>query len=155
LSFRESYAKQLNQEAQKRFFNSILSITVFALIFTMVMIAIFILIRRRLLSRLDSAKQHCEKMAAGELHLPLDTGSKDEIGGMLTSLEEMRLSLTDISSQVRHSSQSVASASEEIAAGNTDLSARTEAQAASLGETAASMEELTSTVKHTSDNTRQ
>ncbi|VDZ89204.1 methyl-accepting chemotaxis sensory transducer [Lelliottia amnigena] len=74
---------------------------------------------------------------------------------MLASLEEMRLALTGIISQVRHSSQSVASASEEIAAGNTDLSARTEAQAASLGETAASMEELTSTVKHTSDNTRQ
>lgn len=155
LSFRESYAKKLNQEAQKSFFNSILSITVFALIFTVVMISIFILIRRRLLSRLDSAKQHCQKMAAGELHLPLDTGAKDEIGEMLASLEEMRLSLTGIISQVRHSSQSVASASEEIAAGNTDLSARTEAQAASLGETAASMEELTSTVKHTSDNTRQ
>ncbi|PPX95186.1 methyl-accepting chemotaxis protein, partial [Cronobacter sakazakii] len=36
---------------------------------------------------------------------------------------------------------------------NIDLSARTEEQAASLGETAASMEQLTSTVKHTSDNT--
>ncbi|SQC92369.1 Aspartate chemoreceptor protein [Cedecea neteri] len=74
---------------------------------------------------------------------------------MMHSLEQMRLSLTEIICQVRESSTTVGYASEEIAAGNTDLSARTEEQAASLGETAASMEQLTVTVKRTSESSHQ
>ncbi|MDV5355057.1 methyl-accepting chemotaxis protein [Enterobacter asburiae] len=155
LAFREKYAQQLNNEAQSRFVNSTMTIGVFALLFTLIIVGIFILLRRRVLSPLDAARLHCQKMAAGELNLPVVSNSKDEIGGMMSALEQMRLSLVQIISQVRNSSQSVAYAAEEIAAGNTDLSARTEEQAASLGQTAASMEELTSTVKHTSDNTQQ
>lgn len=155
LAFREKYAQQLNNEAQSRFVNSTMTIGVFALLFTLIIVGIFILLRRRVLSPLDAARLHCQKMAAGELNLPVVATSKDEIGGMLSALEQMRLSLVQIISQVRNSSQSVAYAAEEIAAGNTDLSARTEEQAASLGQTAASMEELTSTVKHTSENTQQ
>ena len=155
LAFREKYAQQLNNEAQSRFVNSMVTIGLFALLFTLIIVGIFILLRRRVLSPLDAARLHCQKMAAGELNLPVVSNSKDEIGGMMSALEQMRLSLVQIISQVRNSSQSVAYAAEEIAAGNTDLSARTEEQAASLGQTAASMEELTSTVKHTSENTQQ
>ncbi|MGR4050448.1 methyl-accepting chemotaxis protein [Kosakonia cowanii] len=155
LAFREKYAQQLNNEAQSRFVNSMMTIGIFALLFTLIIVGIFILLRRRVLSPLDAARLHCQKMAAGELNLPVVSNSKDEIGGMMSALEQMRLSLVQIISQVRNSSQSVAYAAEEIAAGNTDLSARTEEQAASLGQTAASMEELTSTVKHTSENTQQ
>lgn len=155
LAFREKYAQRLNNDAQNRFVNSMVTIGVFALLFTLIIVAIFILLRRRVLSPLDAARLHCQKMAAGELHTPVVYGSKDEIGDMLGSLEQMRLALLEIIAQVRNSSQSVAYAAEEIAAGNTDLSARTEEQAASLGQTAASMEQLTSTVKHTSENTQQ
>ena len=155
LAFREKYAQQLNNEAQSRFVNSMVTIGVFALLFTLIIVGIFILLRRRVLLPLDAARLHCQKMAAGELNLPVVSNSKDEIGGMMSALEQMRLSLVQIISQVRNSSQSVAYAAEEIAAGNTDLSSRTEEQAASLGQTAASMEELTSTVKHTSENTQQ
>lgn len=155
LAFREKYAQRLNNDAQNRFVNSMVTIGVFALLFSLIIAAIFILLRRRVLSPLDTARAHCQKMAAGELHLPIANGSKDEIGDMLGSLEQMRLALVEIIAQVRNSSQSVAHAAEEIAAGNIDLSARTEEQAASLGQTAASMEELTSTVKHTSENTQQ
>lgn len=92
-------------------------------------------------------------MAAGELYSPVISRSKDEIGTLLSLLEQMRLSLVDIIAQVRHPSGSVAHAAEEITAGNTGLSARTESQAASLGETAAGREQLISTMKHTSENT--
>lgn len=155
LAFREKYAQRLNNEAQNRFMNSMLTIGIFALVFTLIIAAIYVLLRRRVLSPLDRARLHCQKMAAGELHVPVISHARDEIGDMLSSLDQMRLALVEIIAQVRHSSQSVAHAAEEIAAGNTDLSARTEEQAASLGQTAASMEQLTSTVKHTSENTLQ
>lgn len=95
----------------------------FALLFTLLIGAMFILLKRRVLSPLDAARRHCQQMAEGELHTPVLSGSKDEIGEMLGSLEQMRLSLVNIIAQVRDSSQSVAHAAEEIAAGNVDLGA--------------------------------
>src|SRR5690606_35302117 len=113
LAFRERYAQRLNNDAQNRFVDSMVTTGGFALLFTLIIVAIFILLRRRVLSPLDAARLHCQKMAAGELHTPVVYGSKDEIGDMLGSLEQMRLALLEIIAQVRNSSQSVAHAAEE------------------------------------------
>ncbi|WP_426347488.1 methyl-accepting chemotaxis protein [Cronobacter universalis] len=153
LSFREDYAHKLNLDAQEQFKYSLTLLGGFTLILVLILLAVFILIQRRILKPLDIAHAHCQKMAGGELQDPIISHSRDETGRMLAALEQMRQSLREIIIQVRDSSDSVAHAADEIAAGNIDLSARTEEQAASLGETAASMEQLTSTVKHTSDNT--
>ncbi|ELY2641086.1 Tar ligand binding domain-containing protein [Cronobacter sakazakii] len=153
LSFREDYAHNLNLDAQEQFKYSLTLLGGFTIIFILILLAVFILIQRRILKPLDIAHAQCKKIAEGDLQNPIISHSGDEIGRMLTALEQMRQSLRNIIIQVRDSSDSVAHAADEIAAGNIDLSARTEEQAASLGETAASMEQLTSTVKHTSDNT--
>lgn len=153
LALREDYAHKLNLDAQDQFTLSVTLLGGFTLIFVLILIATFILIQRRILKPLDIAHTHCQKMAEGDLQDPIISHSGDEIGKMLTALEQMRQSLREIIIQVRDSSDSVALAADEIAAGNIDLSARTEEQATSLGETAASMEQLTSTVKHTSENT--
>ncbi|TBW09720.1 HAMP domain-containing protein [Azotobacter chroococcum subsp. isscasi] len=155
LEFREAYAHTLNQDAQHGFVSSLTATALFALVFLLLIAAVFVLLKRRVLYSLGAAKAHCNEIAAGQLHTPVISSAKDEIGEMMRSLERMRLSLSAIIGQVRESSEAVAHASEEIAAGNTDLSARTEEQAASLGETAASMEQITSVVKHTSENAHQ
>ncbi|MFB5745008.1 methyl-accepting chemotaxis protein [Cedecea sp. P7760] len=155
LAFREQHARQLNEDAQAGFHSSFVAIGLFAALFIAILAAVFILLKVRVLKELDTAKSHCAEIANGLLHHSIDIKSNDEIGQMMHSLEQMRLSLTDIIGQVRDSSTTVAYAAEEIAAGNTDLSARTEEQAASLGETAASMEQLTVTVKRTSESSHQ
>ncbi|GDX06300.1 methyl-accepting chemotaxis protein [Buttiauxella sp. A111] len=155
LTFRQQHAQQLNQDAQDSFKQSLMSIAIFALIFAVILGAVYWLLKKRVLNELDKAKSHCTEIANGLLHTPIVATAKDEIGAMMRELEQMRVSLANIIGQVRESSQTVAYASEEIAAGNTDLSARTEEQASSLGETAASMEQLTVTVKLTSDHSHQ
>ncbi|MEB5922353.1 methyl-accepting chemotaxis protein [Franconibacter daqui] len=155
LAFREDYAHKQNEDVQASFVTGLMLIGFFSLLFLGLIAVIFALLKRRVLKPLDAARAHCLEMAAGDLHTPVLSKTKDEIGEMLRALENMRLSLTQIIGQVRESSQTVAFASEEIAAGNTDLSARTEEQAASLGETAASMEQLTATVKQTSSNAHE
>ncbi|OAT75036.1 methyl-accepting chemotaxis protein [Mangrovibacter phragmitis] len=155
LAFHETYARELNQQAQSHFTGSLVTIAVFALVFIALIAASIVLLNRRVLAPLDQAKSLCDSIARGQLGMTITSRARDEIGAMMRSLEEMRLSLVSIISRVRESSQMVGYAAEEIAAGNEDLSARTEEQAASLGETAASMEQLTSTIKQTSDNTAQ
>ncbi|MBC3906760.1 methyl-accepting chemotaxis protein [Undibacterium umbellatum] len=96
-----------------------------------------------------------EAIGNGDLTQQLKPTSRDEMGQLVSALENMRQSLMQTVTMVRNSSGSIAISSEEIASGNMDLSSRTEQQAASLEETASSMEELTSTVQQNADNARQ
>lgn len=96
-----------------------------------------------------------EAIGNGDLSQQIRAKSNDEMGQLLTGLENMRQNLVQTVTVVRQGSSSIAVSSEEIASGNMDLSSRTENQAASLEETASSMEELTSTVQQNADNARQ
>jgi methyl-accepting chemotaxis protein len=104
---------------------------------------------------LARARDMARQVAAGDLTTSITIQNKDEVGQLLTSLQDMQTSLAKVVGNVRAGSEEVASASAEIATGNNDLSARTEQQASALEQTAASMEELSSTVKQNADNARQ
>lgn len=123
----------------------------------MVIIAVLFFIKHYVLIPLNNAKAHCGQIAEGILNtpVPVKLGSRSEIQDLMTTMEQMRLSLTDIISRVRHSTQTVSHASQEIAAGNIDLASRTEQQAAALTQTAASMEELGATVKQNTENVQE
>ncbi|MDZ7866486.1 methyl-accepting chemotaxis protein [Acidovorax sp.] len=94
-------------------------------------------------------------IAEGDLTAAMPAHGRDEMGQLLSALEDMRANLARVVTGVRGNAESVASASAQIASGNNDLSARTEQQASALEETAASMEELGSTVRQNADNARQ
>lgn len=76
----------------------------------------------------------------------------NEVGQLLSAMDDMRASLADTVATVRQNADGVASGSEQIARGNADLSSRTEQQAAALEETASAMEELSATIKQNTDN---
>ncbi|PLR37509.1 methyl-accepting chemotaxis protein [Chimaeribacter coloradensis] len=155
LSYRESYARSLNETAQSNFRLSLTLLIIFTALFLLTMGAIVVLLKKRLLNAIEEARAHCEEIAQGQLQTPIHSAHRDEIGEMMGALETMRRSLSETIGRVRDSSDAVAHAAKEIASGNMDLSARTEEQASSLGETAASMEQLTITVKQTSDHAEQ
>ncbi|MGI4982036.1 MAG: methyl-accepting chemotaxis protein, partial [Janthinobacterium lividum] len=104
---------------------------------------------------LAEAIRVANRVAEGDLSVPIDVTHGDETGQLLSALGRMQTSLTTTVGAVRRNADGVATASAEIAQGNTDLSQRTEEQAASLGETAASMEQLTATVARNTENARQ
>ncbi|WPD75875.1 methyl-accepting chemotaxis protein [Dickeya fangzhongdai] len=93
-----------------------------------------------------------ERIAQGDLTASITVTRKDELGQLMTAMNEMNHKLREMIGTIREGVSNVASAASEIAAGNTDLSSRTEQQSAAVVETAASMEQLTSTVKQNADN---
>ncbi len=102
---------------------------------------------------LDSVIEVMGKIARGDLSSKIKLQSRqDEIGSLLTALNDMNGKLRAIVSDVRDSADQTGSVTEELARGNTDLSKRTEEQAASLEETASHMEEMTATVRQNADN---
>ena len=157
LALHEAYAKQLNATAQENFNFSVIMLVLFAVVFLFIVGLIYVLLKKYLLDTLLAAKEQCSRIADGQLQhtVPVSASSRSEIAEVMRSIEQMRLALIQIISQVRDSCHSVANASQEIAAGNIDLSSRTEQQASALTQTAASMEELSATVKQNTDNVYQ
>ena len=114
-----------------------------------------VVLTRSITRPLARAVTLAQQVASGDLTADIQVTSKDEVGVLLSALEDMNESLLNTVSQVRSGTETIVTASQQIAAGNLDLSSRTEQQASSLEETASSMEELTSTVRQNADNARQ
>ncbi|MGL4187984.1 MAG: methyl-accepting chemotaxis protein [Sphaerotilus sulfidivorans] len=104
---------------------------------------------------LREAVEIADRVASGDLTVPIRTGSDDETGQLLASLSRMQARLVEIVGSVRGNAELVSSASQEIAQGNQDLSRRTEDQASALEQTAATMEQLGSTVRHNAESARE
>ncbi|MBE5254096.1 methyl-accepting chemotaxis protein [Mixta mediterraneensis] len=115
------------------------------------------LLRRMLLQPLNSAIEHLEQVAAGDLSqaLALPLSGNNELGRLNNALAEMQQALRASVNQVREASIQIDTGSRELAAGNIHLSQRTEESAASLEQTAASMEQLTATVRLNTSNAQQ
>lgn len=111
-------------------------------------------LRRSITVPLASLLSALQRIAQGDLTVPLEARTSDEMGQLVAGLEQMQGGLERMVRQVTQGSDSIATTTRQIAAGNDDLSQRTEEQAASLQETAASMEQLTSTVRQNADNAR-
>ena len=97
-----------------------------------------------------AAVEATERMAQHDLSQPIDTARQDEIGGLLSALETMRLNLLTLATGVREASDDITSASSEIAQGSQDLSERTENAASTLQTALSSLEQLTASVQNTS-----
>jgi methyl-accepting chemotaxis protein len=115
----------------------------------------FILIKRFVFNRLQTASSMLDKISSGELFHEFETGARNEIGVMLESLQNMKGSLSGIITSVRLTSGNIRTDASEIDTGNHDLASRTEEQASALQQTAASMEEIKTTVSNNAENARQ
>jgi methyl-accepting chemotaxis protein-1 (serine sensor receptor) len=121
----------------------------------LIAIGVWFFIRSKVLRPLKVAAQALDQIAQHDLTGRVTVTSRDEIGQMFVSLNNMQGALSSMVTQIRAGIDELTNASGEIATGNADLSQRTEEQASSLEETAASMEQLTSTVEQNTENARQ
>ncbi|HHA1723978.1 TPA: methyl-accepting chemotaxis protein [Enterobacter cloacae] len=139
--------------ASERGYQIMLGVGIAVLILAVgLLLAVRYWLRHTLVRRMETTVEMLRRVAAGDLSQPIEAGSQNEIGHMLTELETMRTSLTSTILGIRDSVQRIHTNAQEIAHGNSDLSSRTEEQAAALQETAASMEQIKTTVRQNADN---
>jgi len=126
------------------------------IILLVIAIALLVFVAQRftgaILSSLNDAVDHCERLAGGDLTSKLTVTQNDEIGHLIHALNNMAERLQGIVGDVNTAAFAINTGAREIASGNLHLSQRTEQQAANLEETASSMEEMTATVRHNADN---
>ena len=118
-----------------------------------ILVALFI--TRSITRPLQAAVHVAKEVASGNLGIEVKVESRDQLGQLMLSLQEMTDSLSNTVRKVREGADNIAMAASEISNGNTDLASRTEEQAAGVEETAATLEELTSTINNTASNTAQ
>ena len=150
-----AYANAAYQSAESRYHNALV---LFVLVIALGMAPgawLTYSLARRLTAGFSLADATATAIAAGDLSRTIPHAGSDEIGHLLSQLENMRVNLHHVIAQVRNGSDSIASAASEVAVGTLDLSNRTEQQAGSLEQTATASEELTSTVQHNADNASQ
>jgi len=112
-------------------------------------------ITRSITAPVARAIEAVKAVAGGDLTMRLHSDSRDELGQLITTLDDMTVNLARMVSDVRGGCSQINVAAAEIAQGNGDLSARTENQASNLEETAASVEQMTAQIKGNADNARQ
>ena len=112
-------------------------------------------ITRSITGPLGQASTAVRAVASGDLTQRVSSSSRDELGQLLTMLDDMTTNLARMVSGVRTGCDQINVAAAEIAQGNGDLSARTESQASSLEETAASVEQMAAQIRANADNARQ
>ena len=134
-------------------------IKIYSLIATVITVLItsifYSLFKRMVTSPLKEAIKAAQLIAQGDLKANIKTKQNNEIGQLITAINNIGTELNDIVQIVRSGSESVATASSEIAQGNHDLSARTEQQASALEETAAAMEQLSAAVQHNAESAKE
>ncbi|MBP2848156.1 methyl-accepting chemotaxis protein [Dickeya oryzae] len=152
VAIRTQRAEALNREAQQE---SVFGYSVMAVSFVVaVLVSLFtyLCLRRVIITPMRSLVERIERIASGDLTMPLAQWGRGEVGQLGHYLQNMQQSLARTVSNVRHGVEAIYQGITEISAGNSDLSSRTEEQASALEQTAASMEELTSTVRHNAEN---
>ena len=112
------------------------------------------LITRSVTRPLAATAAAADRMANGDLSVPVLVEGRDEAADVQQALSRMQQALSGLVGEVRASSESIATASAEIATGNHDLSTRTEQTASNLQQAASSLEQLTGTVGQTADSAR-
>lgn len=142
------------------------SVLIALLLSALAITALSTLISNRLVRRIRSVQGSIEALGAGDLTVPSEATSSDEIGAMAVATEKARLSVRDViaavreaSSRVDDSSASLATVSQQLrsSAGDarTQLEAVTEAStevSATVDTVAAGTEEMTASIRAIADN---
>jgi methyl-accepting chemotaxis protein len=117
-------------------------------------VAAAVVITRSITRPVQQALAAVKAVAGGDLTQRLHSDARDELGELVSALDDMTQNLARMVSGVRSGCSEINLAAAEIAHGNSDLSSRTESQASSLEQTAASVEQMAAQIKANAENAR-
>ena len=155
IEYQGKLAEQAGTEAEDAIQHAIIAIGVLAVIATLVGVLVAFLVSRGIIRPLNDAVAVAERVAGGDLSGIITVQSRDEIGQLMSSLQNMNQSLARIVGEVRNGTNAISFDSVQIAEGTAQLSVRTEQQASSLHTTATSVSDLNTTVLQNANSAEQ
>ena len=120
-----------------------------------VSLGVLLLVRRVIMQPLKRAVAAANRLAEGDLTVPIEVTSRDETGQLLESMKNMLERLREVVSDVKTVSGHVASWSQELAQGASQMSQGATDQASSAEEASASVEQMNATIRQNAGNAQQ
>ena len=117
-------------------------------------IAFAIWVTRAITRPIAAAVEAATRLAEGDLTVHVDADSKDEVGQLMSALQNMIGKLTQIISEVRTAADNLSNAAGQVSATAQSLSQSSSEQAASVEETTSSMEEMTASISQNTENAK-
>jgi methyl-accepting chemotaxis protein len=109
-------------------------------------------LRRTIVNPVREAAAQARRVAQGDLTQKLQVSGRDEVGDLLSALNEMTSQLSNLIADVVRSAAAVEATAAALTHSSLELSQRTQYQATHLRQTTASMAQITQLGKSNSDN---
>ncbi|MDP3540298.1 MAG: methyl-accepting chemotaxis protein [Azonexus sp.] len=102
----------------------------------------------------NEAVNAATRLAEGDLTVKLESDSKDEVGMLMSAMQNMIAKLTQIIGEVRTAADNLTNAAGQVSATAQSLSQSSSEQAASVEETTSSMEQMTASISQNTENAK-
>ncbi|HEY6871116.1 MAG TPA: methyl-accepting chemotaxis protein, partial [Geobacteraceae bacterium] len=114
-----------------------------------------ILITRSIRNPIAEGVAIANRLAEGDLTLHVEVDREDEVGQLLTAMQNMVAKLRDVVGEVKSAADNVASGSQQLSSGSEEMSQGAAEQAAAAEEASSSMEQMTANIRQNADNAMQ
>ncbi len=114
-----------------------------------------LLLTRAITRPVAQGVEFAQALSQGDFTRRLQIDQKDEIGVLVSALNEMRDRLREVVAEVRGASDNVASGSQELSAASETMSQGATEQATSVEEVSSSMEQMAANIRQNADNAQQ
>lgn len=133
------------------------SITLFVTLLLVAIVAgtlVSMIIGRKIIQPLQQAMNSAQRIAQGNLTGPIEHGSNDETGQLLSALDGMQNKLREMISSIRNDSEELLHMAEILSQSSNQIAAGTSEQSDAASSMASAVEELTVSINVVSDNAR-
>jgi len=147
-------AKQTSDNNTKLTNRTVTSMVIVIAIAMVISILLGFYIAQLIKKSIAEAAKSVNAISGGDLTIKAEVHSKDEIGQMIGSLNDMGGSLSDMMGKIINHTENVASAAQQLSATAQNMSQGSNEQAASVEETSSSIEEMTASITQNADNAK-
>lgn len=130
-------------------------VSIFSIVAVLVAIALAIIIARGIIIPLNKSIAFAQQISEGDLTAKISIDQKDEIGGMVKSLQQMKNKLSDIVNDIVNGANNIALSSSEMSNASQTLSQGASEQAASIEEVSSSMEQMAANIEQNAQNAKK
>jgi methyl-accepting chemotaxis protein len=154
IKFQVDIMEKAGKDAESKANNAERLLIIIAVIATLLTILFAWFITRSITRPINEALNAATRLSEGDLTVKLESSSKDEVGQLMTAMQNMIAKLTQIIGEVRTAADNLTNAAGQVSATAQSLSQSSSEQAASVEETTSSMEQMTASISQNTENAK-
>ena len=154
IKFQADAMEKSGKKAEESAANTTRLLTILSVIAVLLTILFAWFITRSITRPIGEALNAASRIAEGDLTVKIESNSKDEVGQLMTAMQNMIGKLTQIIGEVRTAADNLTNAAGQVSATAQSLSQSSSEQAASVEETTSSMEQMTASISQNTENAK-